>query len=105
MTEKTRMADKHKRSTSQLFNFAKESYLERTSRPIYAIIFLLPFIIFYEAGTILINTDVLNQTQIRVVAFVWLQDFLEYIGLGSKLVWATPPLVVVVTLIAMQLVS
>lgn len=99
------MADKNKYSTSQLFNFAKESYLERTSRPIYAIVFLLPFIIFYEAGTILINTDILNQTQVRIVAFVWLQNFLEHIGFGSKLAWATPPLVVVVTLVAMQLAS
>jgi len=105
MTRKTKIADKYKYGTSQLFNFAKESYLERTSRPIYAIVFLIPFIIFYEVGTILINTDVLNQTQVRVVAFVWLQNFLEHIGFGSKLAWAIPPLVVVVTLVAMQLVS
>ena len=65
-------------STGQLFNFAPNSYLERTSRPIYAIWFLLPFIVFYEVGTILINTNVLNQSVIRVVAFVWLQDFLSY---------------------------
>ena len=105
MTRKTKKADKYKYSTSQLFNYAKESYLERTSRPIYAIVFLLPFIIFYEVGTILINTNVLNQTQVRVVAFVWLQNFLEHIGFGSKVAWAVPPLVVVVTLIAMQFAS
>ncbi|UCE99597.1 MAG: CPBP family intramembrane metalloprotease [Planctomycetota bacterium] len=99
------MVNKHKYNTSQLFNFSKESYLERTSRPIYAIVFLLPFIVFYEIGTILINTDVLNQAQVRVVAFVWLQNFLEYIGFGSKLAWATPPLAVVVALVGMQLVS
>jgi hypothetical protein len=71
------MKDKYKYSTSQLFNFAKDSYLERTYRPIYAMVFLLPFIIFYEVGTFRINTDVLNQSQIRVVAFVWLQNLLE----------------------------
>ena len=64
------MKDKYKYSTSQLFNFAKDSYLERTSRPIYAMVFLLPFIIFYEVGTFCINTDILNQSQIRVVSFV-----------------------------------
>jgi len=100
------MVDKYKYSTSGLFNFAQDSYLERTSRPIYALIFLLPFIVFYELGTLLINTDVLNQTQDRVVAFIWLQSFLdEYLGLGSKFAWAMPPLTVVMVLIALQLVS
>ena len=99
------MEDKYKYSTSQLFNFTRDSYLERTSRPIYAIVFLLPFIIFYEVGTILINTDVLNQSQVRVVAFVWLQNLLEYLGSSSRLAWVAPPLVVVVILIALQLVS
>ena len=99
------MVDKYKHSTSQLFNFTQDSYLERTSRPIYAIVFLLPFIVFYELGTILINTDVLNQSQVRVVAFVWLQNFLEYLGFGSKLAWAAPPLAVMIILIALQLSS
>jgi len=99
------MADKYKYSTSQLFNFTQDSYLERTSRPIYAIVFLLPFIVFYELGTILINTDVLNQSQVRVDTFVWLQKFLEYLGFGSKLTWAAPPLMVVMVLAALQLTS
>ena len=92
-------------TTSQLFNFARDSYLERTSRPIYAIAFLLPFIIFYEIGTILINTDVLNRTQVRVVAFVWLQSLLQYLGTGSKLAWIAPPLVVIVILLGLQIAS
>jgi hypothetical protein len=99
------MEDKFKYNTSQLFNFARDSYLERTSRPIYAIIFLLPFIIFYELGTILINTDVLNQSQVRVVAFVWLQNMLDYLGFGSKFAWAAPALAVVAILIGLQLAS
>lgn len=94
-----------KYSTAQLFNFAPDSYLERTSRPIYAIVFLLPFIIFYELGTFGINTDVLNQSQIRVVAFVWLQNLLESVGFGGKLAWAAPPLAVIVILLAMQITS
>ena len=99
------MKDKYKYSTSQLFNFAQDSYLERTSQPIYAIAFLLPFIVFYELGTIFINTDVLKQSEVRVVAFVWLQNFLEYLGFGSKFAWAAPALAVVVILIALQLAS
>jgi hypothetical protein len=92
-------------TTSQLFNFTRDSYLERTSRPMYAIAFLLPFILFYEIGTIFINTDVLNRTQVRVVAFVWLQDFLQYLGTSSKFAWIAPPLVVVVILLSLQIAS
>ena len=92
-------------ASNQWFNFTRDSYLERTSRPVYAIVYLLPFIIFYELGTIFINTDVLSQTQIRVVAFVWLQELLRYLGFGGKFLWAAPALVVVVILLAYQLVS
>ena len=100
------MARNRQRDTSnQWFNFTRDSYLERTSRPVYAIVYLLPFIIFYELGTIFINTDVLSQTQIRVVAFVWLQELLRYLGFGGKFLWAAPALVVVVILLAYQLVS
>lgn len=100
------MKDKKKYSVSQLFNFVQDSYFERTSRPIYAIVFLLPFIIFYELGTVLINTDLLRHYwQGRVVAFSWLQDFLVHIGLGSKFGWAAAPLTVVVILAALQVTS
>jgi membrane protease YdiL (CAAX protease family) len=100
------MARKRQRASSnQWFNFTRDSYLERTSRPVYAIVYLLPFIIFYELGTIFINTDVLSQTQIRVVAFVWMQELLRYLGFGGKFLWAAPALVVVVILLAYQLVS
>jgi membrane protease YdiL (CAAX protease family) len=92
-------------TTSQLLNYARDSYLERTSRPVYAIIFLLPFIVFYELGTSLINTDVLSQYQVRVVAFVWLQDFLERLGMGNRLAWIAPPLVVIVILAGLQVAS
>ncbi|MHC4437190.1 MAG: CPBP family intramembrane glutamic endopeptidase [Planctomycetota bacterium] len=95
----------HKYSTGQMFNFERDSYLERTSRPIYAIVFLLPFIIFYELGTFGFNTDVLNQSQIRVVAFVWLQNLLESVGFGGKFAWVAPPLAVIVILTAMQITS
>ena len=88
-----------------MLNFTEGSYLERTSRPIYAVIFLLPFIAFYELGTFSINTDVLNQSQIRVVAFVWMQHLLESLGFGGKFAWAAPPLAVIVILLSLQLTS
>jgi hypothetical protein len=92
-------------ATSQLFNFARDSYLERTSRSIYAIAFLLPFILFYEIGTILINTDVSSRTQVRVVAFVWLQDSLQCLVTFNRLAWLAPPLAVVVILLGLQVAS
>jgi len=100
------VASRYKYNTSQLFNFEQDSYLERTSRPIYALLFLLPFIAFYELGTILGNTDALSRIQDRVVAFIWLQSFLDrYLGLDVKLAWMAPPLAVVVILLALQLAS
>ena len=94
-----------KYNTSQLFNFSRDSYLERTSRPFYAILFLLPFIIFYEGGTFLINAAVLDQYRVRVVAFVWLQEWLGYLGYDGKLAWMAPPLVVILILLGLQLTS
>jgi len=100
------MKDKRKYSTSQLFNFAQDSYLERSARPIYAVVFLLPFIVFYEVGTILINSDLLRQYwQGRVVAFSWLQKSLEHIGFSTKFAWVATPLAVVLILIGLQLAS
>jgi hypothetical protein len=97
--------EKRDYSSGQLLNFARDSYLERTSRPVYAIIFLVPFILFYEIGTILINTDVLTQYQVRVVAFVWVQDVLLHLGTSSRFAWVAPPLVVVVILVGLQITS
>ena len=94
-----------KYGTSQLLNVTRDSYLERTSRPLYAIVFLWPFIVFYEVGTFLINTDVLNRSQVRVVAFVWLQEWLGYVGFTGKLAWMAPPLVVILILLGLQLAS
>ena len=98
--------NKNKHRTGQLLNFAQDSYLERTSRPVYAVFFLLPFIIFYEVGTILIRTDVLSQYwQGRVAAFSLLQSVLEWIGFSSKFAWVATPLAVVVILISLQVSS
>ncbi|MFA5239222.1 MAG: CPBP family intramembrane glutamic endopeptidase [Phycisphaerae bacterium] len=89
-----------------MLNFAQDSYFERTSRPIYAILFLLPFIIFYEAGTLFISTELLGRYwQGRVVAFSWLQNCLMYLGFGSKFGWVATPLAVVVILLALQITS
>jgi len=92
-------------NTSQFLNLTRDSYLERTSRPIYAVIFLMPLIIFYEMGAIWLNPDTLSQSQVRVVAFLWLQNFLEYVGFNNKSIWIASPLAVIVILLALQIVS
>jgi membrane protease YdiL (CAAX protease family) len=105
MARRRKGNSKNKLDKMLLLNFAKDSYFERTSRPFYAAIFLLPFIIFYEIGTIAINTDVLMSSQVRVVAFVWLQNFLEYLGFASKFAWVAPPIAVLVILFSLQIAS
>ena len=97
--------DKPKNKKSHFLNFTEDSYLERTSRPFYSLIFLLPFIALYEFGTFYINTDVFNQSQIRVVAFVWLQHLLESIGFGGRFAWAAPPFAIVIILLSLQFTS
>ena len=97
--------DKFRYNTSQMLNFTRDSYLERTSRPIYAIVFLLPFILFYELCIVFSSTDLLDLSPVSVVTFVWLQKLLASLGFGGKLAWVAPPLVVVVILIALQMTS
>jgi hypothetical protein len=59
--------------------------------------------VFYEIGTLFINTS--HQTQVRVVAFVWLQDVLSYLGYEGRLALIAPPLVVIVVLLGLQIAS
>ena len=95
----------NRHSIGQPLYCLKNSYLERTSRSIYALVFLLPFIIFYELGTILIDSELLHQSNIRVVAFVWLQSFAQSLGLTGRFAWLAAPLFVMVILLAMQITS
>lgn len=102
---------KHKsnNAASQLVSFLPNSYLDRTSRPIYALMYLLVFLLLYEIGTFYIHPDVLTQSlsqpQLRVVAFIWVQNLLEYVGFSERMTWIATPFVVVVVLFALQLTS
>jgi hypothetical protein len=100
---------KSKGLTSQLVSFLPGSYMDRTSRPIYALMYLLGFLLLYEVGTFYINLDVLSQSlsrsQLRVVAFVWFQNLLEYIGFSERMTWIATPFAVVIILLALQMTS
>jgi len=85
------------------FNFAEGSYLESTSRPLYALLFLLPLVAIYELGTLLVNTDQIAHTQARVATFTWLMGLAELLGMQQSLAWAFPGLVVVVILLCLHL--
>lgn len=93
------------RNASQLCRFAPGSYRDRTARPIYALTYLLGFIILYEIGTIFISAELLTNAQIRVVSFVWMQNILEQIGFSHRMTWIATPLAVVVILLAIQITS
>ncbi|MGD0785938.1 MAG: CPBP family intramembrane glutamic endopeptidase [Sedimentisphaerales bacterium] len=88
---------------------AKTGYFARTARPIYALIFLLPVIVIYEILVLVVNPQLLSEpvSNIRggVVAFVWIQNFLLYIGLDAKNSWLCAPLVIIVILLLLQLTS
>ncbi|MFC1782343.1 type II CAAX prenyl endopeptidase Rce1 family protein [Planctomycetota bacterium] len=88
-------------------NFAPGSYLESTSRPLYALLFLLPWIVVYEFGTLWVNTEQYGQTLTRkcVVSFIWLTRLAQWMGLPERLVWLFPGFVVVVILLCWHLVS
>ena len=104
-----KLKDKSKTSPSQLLSFIPDSYLDRTSRPIYALAYLLAFIIFYEIGIIIINPQILTKSLAQqhsvVVAFVWIQYLLKLLRFSDRMTWLITPLVVVLILLALQITS
>jgi len=100
---------KSKRASSQLVSFLPDSYLDRTSRPIYALTYLLGFLLFYEIGTFMVHPETLTaslaQMQVRVVAFVWVQNLLEFVGFSTPMTWIVAPFVVIIILLALQITS
>ena len=100
------MRKKKNYEPTQLLDYTMDSYLERTSRPVYAIVFLIPFIITYELGSIFMQTSVLSShMQGRVVAFSWVQRFVEFLGFSSRFAWIATPLVVIFILVGLQIAS
>lgn len=86
-------------------NVSEGSYLESTSRPLYALMFLLPLILVYEAGTLLVNTDQIAHTQGRVAAFTWLLAVAQWMRLPAAAAWAFPGCVVVLFLFCWHLAA
>lgn len=99
----------HRDSFRQLMAFVPDTYLDRTSRPIYAVVYLLGFLVLYELGTYLIDPAALSERlavpQTRVVAFLWVQNVLEYLGFSPRMIWVATPLVPLVILLIFQITS
>ncbi len=102
--------DKTKRITSQLMNYVPDSYMDRTSRPIYALAYLLLFIVLYEIGTVLVSPQLLSDSFAHsnrrvVISFIWIKEALVFLKFSENVAWFATPMVVVVILLAWQYVS
>lgn len=95
--------------TGQLVSYAPNSYGDRTSRPVYALVFLLFFLAVFVLGTLLIQPEALRQSlaepQIRVASFIWIQDIMRYLGFSTRGALFASPLVVIILLLALQTTS
>jgi membrane protease YdiL (CAAX protease family) len=104
-------AAKHTRRNSfrQLVTFVPDTYWDRTSRPIYALVYLLGFVVLYEIGTLIIHPEALTQSlaqpQTRVVSFIWVQNLLEYLGFSVRMTWILTPLMLILILLFLQITS
>ncbi|MHC4288691.1 MAG: CPBP family glutamic-type intramembrane protease [Planctomycetota bacterium] len=92
--------------SGQLVSYIPNSYAERTSRPICALLFLVGFMLAFVIGTIIITaSQSLAEPRVKVVAFIWVQSIMEFLGFSPRLALIMTPLVVVVILLALQITS
>jgi hypothetical protein len=92
--------------SGQLVSYIPNFYAERTSRPICALLFLVGFMLAFVIGTIIITaSQSLAEPRVKVVAFIWVQSIMEFLGFSPRLALIMTPLVVVVILLALQITS
>jgi membrane protease YdiL (CAAX protease family) len=77
-----------------------ESYLNRSRMPLASLVFLLPFIIFYEIGTRQFAFDAAHQTEQRIIAFNLMQEFFNWFGATGRYM---PPMAVIVILLSVHI--
>lgn len=96
-------------ASGQLVSYAPNSYAERTSRPIYALLFLLFFLAVFVVGTLLIQPEALRQSlaepQVRVAAFIWIQDLMKFLGFSARGALFASPFVIIILLLSLQATS
>lgn len=88
------------RSQSSSSRPLPRSYLQRSQMPLASLIFLLPFIIFYEIGTRQFAFDAAHQTEQRIIAFNLMQEFFGWFGATGRYM---PAAAVVVILLSVHI--
>lgn len=82
--------------------FDAEHYLKRARRPLHALVFLLPFLLLYEIGTVVITRDPDTGQAVHIVARSFLGRVLAVFGDAGVLL---PGVFVVVALLAWHIAS
>lgn len=86
-----------------------DSYLRRTSRPIYSLIIVSILIVIYEAGLSFLSPDFFLTSSDKipgmVVTFAWVRELLLRMNFSNTMSWVGTPLVVVLALFIVQLKS
>lgn len=75
-------------------------YLKQATLPLASFVFLLPFIVLYEWGTLHFAFDPSQNTEQRIRAFIWMHQFFDALGATGKYM---PPLAVAGILIAQHI--
>ncbi|MGF1632527.1 MAG: CPBP family intramembrane glutamic endopeptidase [Phycisphaerae bacterium] len=75
-------------------------YFNASERPLAALVFLAPFVVFYELGTVWFATDPAAHTQQRIIAFNLLSGFFALFGAHGRFL---PAAAVVAILLAWHL--
>ncbi len=77
-----------------------DGYLNRSRMPLASLVFLLPFIIFYEIGTRQFAFDAAHQTEQRIIAFNLMQQFFDWFGATGRYM---PPMAVIIILLSVHI--
>src|SRR5258708_2576069 len=72
-------------------------YFQRSQTPLTCLLFLLPLLIAYEAGTHFYATDWRHHTEQRIKAFELMQNFFLWFGATGKYL---PPMAVAAVLVS-----
>jgi hypothetical protein len=72
------------RDVGRLAENLPTGYLQKSQLPFTSLVFLLPFIVLYEAGTRYFATDVHHHTEQRIFAFHLMQLFFNWFGASGR---------------------
>ncbi len=63
----------------------RETYFRQSRRPLAALVFVLPLVLLYEAGTWWFHLDPARHTETRIVAFTWIRQGFAHFGANGPL--------------------